>query len=175
MLLGASAAAGGGLMLAGCGSAGRPLSKLPPPTQAADITILNRLLDVEHLVVTAYVAAIPRLSGHPLRAAMHFLQQELSHVQLLSTMVRSAGQSPHGPKPRYDLGHPRSQTQLLELLRRVEDAAINAYLDAVPKLAHEGGRQTAASIIAVEAQHASIIRRDLGLSPVPAALVAGAQ
>lgn len=173
-LLGASGAAGGALMLAACGSHTQ-LSKLPAAVRSADVTVLNELLDVEHLVVTGYVAAIPLLSHHNLRAARHFLDQELKHIKTLQDLIHAARGAPHGAKSGYDLGHPRTATELLELLRRVEDRAIRAYLDAIPKFRSSDARQTAASILAVEAQHTSIIRRNLGLTAVPSARVLGAE
>jgi len=62
-----------------------------------------------------------------------------------------------------------------QLLRRVEGQAVSTYLETIPRLVSGEARQTAISILAVEAQHLSIIRRNLGLRPVPSALVAGAQ
>jgi hypothetical protein len=173
LLLGRSAAAGGALLLAGCGHSASRLARLPPAVRGADVELLNQLLDVEHLVATAYIAAIPLLTGHPQRAAKHFLDHETQHIQELEKLVRKAGGQPPSAKPSYDLGHPSSATELLELLRRVEDRAIGAYLAAIPKLSLGEARQSATSILAVEAQHTSIIRRDLGLRPVPGPLVAG--
>jgi rubrerythrin len=174
-LLSISGAAGASLLVAGCGSSVRKVSQLPGSVRAADVDLLNGVLDVEHLVVTAYTAAVPLLSHHNLRAAQHFLDQETSHVNDLDKLIRSAGGSPHGERPRYDLGQPRGEAELLELLRHVEGRAVSAYLEAIPRLVSAEARQTAISILAVEAQHLSIIRRNLGLSPVPSPLVTGAQ
>jgi len=175
-LLSTSGAAGASLLVAGCGGGSvQKLSQLPGSVRAADADLLNGVLDVEHLVVTAYTAAVPLLSHHNERAAQHFLDQESSHLNDLAKLIRSAGGSPHGERPRYDLGNPRSETELLELLRRVEGQAVSTYLETIPRLVSGEARQTAISILAVEAQHLSIIRRNLGLRPVPSALVAGAQ
>jgi hypothetical protein len=78
---------------------------------------------------------------------------------------------PHGPRGSYDLGRPKNQTQILDLIHRAEQATVRAYLDAIPKLTPGAARAAAASILANEAQHVSVIRRNLALDPVPDATV----
>lgn len=177
-LLGASGAAGAGLALAGCGhtfQAATHVSKLPPELKAADAAIFNRLIDAEYVVAAAYIAGIPLLSDHNLRAAKHFLVQEVAHVQQLSNLVGVAHGVPHGPRASYDLGHPRSQTQVMELIHRAEQGTVRAYLEAIPKLTPGAARAAAASILANEAQHVSVVRRNLGLDPVPSAVLTAAE
>ena len=173
-LLGASGAAGTALALARCGRshpAAVHVSRLPPDVKAVDAAIFNRLIDAEYVVAATYVAGIPLLSDHNLRAAKHFLVQEVSHITQLSNLVNVAKGTPNGPHASYDLGHPRSQTQVLELIHRAEQATIRAYLDAIPKLTPGAARAAAASIVANEAQHVSVLRRNLGLDPIPSAVV----
>jgi bacterioferritin (cytochrome b1) len=175
-LLGASSAAGTALLLAACGGS----SKLQPgstPTRvnAADGAILNDLLAVEYYAASAYTAGYPLLSGHNQRLARRFLVQELSHIDELTQLVRQAKGLPHTEAGPYDLGKPRSATDLLELFHRVERLTIRAYLQAIPRLSEGTIRAAAVSILANEAQHVSIVRRNLGLTPVPAALVTGAE
>jgi hypothetical protein len=173
-LLGASGAAGVAVALSGCGRAfpaAPHVSKLPPNLKAVDAAIFNGLIDAEYVVAAAYTAGIPLLSDHNLRAAKHFLVQEVAHITQLSNLVTVAHGAPHGPRPSYDLGRPRSEMQVLELIHRAEQATIRAYLDAIPKLTPGAARAAAASILANEAQHVSVIRRNLGLDPVPDALV----
>ena len=52
-----------------------------------------------------------------------------------------------------------------------EQATVRAYLDAIPKLTPGAARSAAASILANEAQHVSVLRRNLGLDPIPSAFV----
>jgi hypothetical protein len=139
--------------------------------KAVDATIFNALIDTEYAVSAAYIAGIPLLSDHNLRAAKHFLVQEVAHITQLSNLVNVAHGVPHGPRASYDLGHPRNQTEVLELIHRAEQMTIRAYLDAIPKLSPGPPRAAAASIVANEAQHVSIVRRNLGLDPVPDAVV----
>ncbi len=135
------------------------------------MTIVNGLIDAEYFAAATYIAGIPLLSDHNLRAAKHFLVQEVAHLLALSNLVTAAHGAPHGPRTSYNLGHPRSQTQVLELIHRAEQATIRAYLDAIPKLSPGAARAAAASILANDAQHVSVIRRNLGLDPVPGAVV----
>jgi hypothetical protein len=173
-LLGASGAAGFAWALAGCGRshpAAVHEANLPAELKAVDAAIFNGLIDAEYVAAAAYTAGIPLLSDHNLRAAKHFLVQEVSHIAQLSNLVNVAHGVPHGPRPSYELGHPRSETQVLELIHRAEQVTIRAYLDAIPKLSPGAPRAAAASILANEAQHVSVVRRNLGLDPVPDAVV----
>jgi hypothetical protein len=177
-LLGASGAAGVALALTGCGRshpAAAHVSTLPEDLKAVDAAIFNGLLDAEHAAAAAYIAGIPLLSDHNQRAAKHFLVQEVAHITQLSNLVSVAHGVPNGPRASYDLGHPRNQTQVLELIHRAERLTIRAYLDAIPKLTPGPPRAAAASILANEAQHISVIRRNLGQDPVPDAVVTAAE
>jgi Ferritin-like domain len=176
-LLGASGAAGSAVLLAACGgSSKQPPALAPAKVGATDAAILNDLLRVEYYAATAYVAGVPLLSSHNRRLAVRFLNQELSHIDELTNLVRSAN-VPLAPEAgSYDLGgEPRSATDLLELFHRVERLTIRAYLEAIPKFSSGAVRASAVSILANEAQHVSIVRRNLGLTPVPAAVVSAAE
>ena len=173
-LLGASGAGGLAWALAGCGRshpAAVHVAKLPPELKAVDAAILNGLIDAEYVAAAAYTAGIPLLSGDNLHAAKHFLIHEVSHIAQLSDLVGVAHGVPNGPRASYDLGHPRNETQVLELIHRGEQVTIRAYLDAIPKLSPGAARAAAASILANEAQHVSVVRHSLGLEPIPDAVV----
>ncbi len=175
-LLGASGAAGSALLVAACGSSSKHQPSLTPAkVTGADAAIFNELLAVEYYAATAYIAGVPLLSGHNRRLAHRFLNQELSHIDELTNLVRAAHVTPRAETANYDLGHPRSATDLLNLFHRVERLTIRAYLQAIPRFSSGGSRAAAASILANEAQHVSIVRRNLGLAPVPAAVVTGAE
>jgi hypothetical protein len=151
------------------------VASLPPELKAANAAIFNALIDAEYVAAAAYIAGIPLLSDHNLRAAKHFLAQEVSHITQLANLVTVAHGVPNGPRASYDLGRPRSETEVLELIHRSERVTIRAYLDAIPKLSPGASRAAAASILANEAQHVSVVRRNLGLHPVPDALVTAAE
>ncbi len=151
------------------------MTRLPSNLSSGEQELLIGLLEVEYHAAAAYIASIPLLRDHNERAAKRFLRQELSHAAELTAAIRAGGGHAPGPGTRYDLGHPRGTGQVMDLLHGVERLAINAYLDALPKLPVGPLRAVAASILANEGQHIAIVRRNMGLDPVPAALVTGAE
>jgi nucleoside-diphosphate-sugar epimerase len=170
-LLSAASAAGAGAALAGCGST--TATGLPGDVLGADVHTLNEVIQAENYAVAAYVAGIPLLSGTDSMIAKQFLEQDLSHIEDLADIVRKAGAKPSVSGQVYDLGHPSSRTEVLELLHHVEQVTLRAYLAAIPKLSPGVVKATAASLFANDAQHASTIRGRLGLAPVPEAVVTG--
>jgi hypothetical protein len=175
LLQAAGAAAWGGAVLAGCGS-GKGLHarvKKLGPVARADVEILNLLLDLEHWAIAAYTAGIPLLAPSAAPAARQFLQQELSHAGELSGLVKQAGGKAHKPAPSYDLGHPTGSREVLSLLHQIERSQLAAYMQEIPRLEPARVRAAAAAILANDAQHVSILRLELGLPPMPAALVSG--
>ena len=173
----AGAAASGGVVLAGCGS-GKGLHarvKRLGPVARPDVETLNRLLDLEYWAIAAYTAGIPLLAPSAVPAARQFLQQELAHAGELSGLVKQAGGKARKPAPSYDLGHPMRSREVLSLLHRIERSQLAAYLEAIPRLQPARVRAAAAAILANDAQHVSILRLELGLSPLPAALVGRAE
>jgi hypothetical protein len=171
-----SGAAGIGLLAAGCGHHAAPRqTNLPVHVTPADVKILGGLLNAEFHAATAYTAGLPLLpiGSHNHRLAARFLNQELSHIIELQTLIKAGHAFPQGEAGTYDLGYPRDATEVLELFHQVEQLTISAYLAAIPRLSAGVIRAKAASILANEGQHVSIVRRNLGLVPVPAALVTG--
>jgi len=137
------------------------------------VQLLNRSLDLEYKAIAAYTAGIPLLSGRPREAAKRFLDQELSHSGELAGLVKQAGGKPNRPQSTYDLGHPRSGRDVLELLHELEDREVALYLDAVPRLGSGSARAAITAVLGNDAQHLAIVRGTLGLDPIPAALVTG--
>ena len=62
---------------------------------------------------------------------------------------------------------------MLRLTSQMENRVIAAYLDALPKLTSGEIRARAASILASEAEHLSVIQGALGRPQVPTAFVVG--
>ncbi len=179
-LLGASGAAASAVALAACGgsSASSPaprVASLPTSLSGDEEALINGLIDVEYHAATAYIAAIPVLKDHNQRAAKRFLRQELSHAAEWTAVVRAGHGHPVSPDSNYDLGHPGGTAEVMELLHSIERLAIRAYANTIPKLPAGPLRSVAASILANEGQHIAILRRNLGLNPVPAALVTAAE
>lgn len=152
------------MLLAGCGSKSLRAELKQAPTQVAgtDIALLNHLLDLENLTIAAYTAAIPLLSGEASAIATQFLGQELAHAEGLAGLVKAARGHPHSPALSYDLGHPRDDHDVLQILRVAEDAQLSAYLEAIPQLKPGAVRQAAAGYFANDAQHVSVLRSALG-------------
>ena len=165
------------LLITACGGGSAVTKKLADEesitlaTRASDIEILNDVLDLEHAAVAAYTAGIPLLSGHAQDAGAQFLGQELSHVKALTGAVTGAGGKPNRPRARYDLGNPRGQAEVLAMLDATEEALVDIYLDAIPKLSPGWLRAAVASILANEAQHISVLRAARGLAPAPSAFL----
>ena len=177
-LLGASGAAGAAVAAAGCGLI--PTTR-PPPTKISvtvdktDIPILSGLLDLEYRLAYAYTASLPQLTGdiYGIRVARWFLHHELAHITALTTLLKSAHAKTRTSPGSYDLGNPHGAKETLRMLRGLEADAIRTYQGAIPKLSHGKLRAIAASIMANEGQHISLVRSALGIEPVPSALVTG--
>lgn len=172
-LAGGAIASAAVVTLEACGSSGPKTrtSSIITTTPGPDAPILNHALDLEHMAITAYTASAPLLSGTAHLAAQRFLSQELAHAGEIAGLVHQAGGKPVKPKRSYDLGNPRTTTDVLQLLYAVEQAQIAAYVEAVPLLSEGSSRAAVAAILANEAQHASILLLALGRSPVPGAFV----
>jgi hypothetical protein len=175
-LLGASGAAGAVAALSGCGlipTTKPPLSKISVKVERTDVPILASLLRIEYRLAYAYTASLPPLNRSVVgtRLARWFVHQELAHVTAISTLLESAHVKPNTSAGSFRLGAATTPNEVLDILRRQEDAAIRAYQHAIPRLSHGKLRAIAASIMANEGQHISVLRMVLGLEPVPTALV----
>jgi hypothetical protein len=153
---------------------------LGPGPRHEDIDLLNRSLGLEFRTIAAYTAGIPHLTGRYRRAAVGFLQQELSHMARLGALVKRAGGKPFGRADSYDFGHPggpphATARDVLVLLHALEQTQLAAYLDAIPLLAPGPVRGDVAAILADQAQHISVLRAALGLQAIPSALVTGTE
>jgi hypothetical protein len=104
---------------------------------------------------------------------MRFLGQELAHSVQLSDLIRQGGGKPRRPAASYDLGHPTQATEVVALLKRLEQAQLRAYLEAFARLSPGKVRATIAAIYANDAQHLAMLRWQSGEAPAPAALVTG--
>ena len=176
-LLVASGAAGAGAALAGCTTTitNPTLSKTKLRAAKSDVPILDELLQVEYLAAYAYTAAVPLLSGHSVRVAHRFLHQELAHLTILDSLIKSARGEPSPQRPSYPIGHPGGTHDLLAMLHKVESKAMAAYLGAVPKLSQGVVRGIASAILANEGQHLAVLRGRLGLVAVPDALASASE
>jgi hypothetical protein len=172
--LSAGVVGSGALLLAACGGDSlKAQLKRDPPVARTDVELLNHLVDLEYLAVSAYTAGLPLLSRPAARAAKQFLAQELGHAEGLSILVKEAGGTANKPHESYDLGNPRSADDVLGLLHAVEALQVAAYLGAIPRLGPAKVRTLTAQYFANDAQHISIVRSLLGEAALPAAFANG--
>ena len=140
-----------------------------------DVVILNTALGLEHEAIAAYqLGAESGLLQKPvLDLAVTFQGQHKAHADLLAQTVRKLGGMPVEPKAAYDFptGGLKSQNDVLGFAADLEQAAVSAYLGAVPQFEDRGLAKAAASILGDEAMHWAILRNALGLPPVPGAFV----
>jgi rubrerythrin len=174
-MAGVSVAGGSAVFLAACGRED-PTSR--PPTgpdesDQADVEILNGALDLELMAVAAYKVAAGQMKGAVLEVGKTFLAQEQEHADGLSAAIEDAGGTPNRAKSSYDFPELRSQNDALRFAVDLENTAIAAYIDALPKLTQGDLRATAAAIVTSEAEHVSVLLDALGRDPVPGAFVTG--
>jgi hypothetical protein len=179
--LGAAAVAalavpGTSLLLDGCGSSAprhdvhhaRPL---PSPTP--EVAALNAALAAEQQAIAFYTAVTPLLSGSVQRAAARLLAQDLNHAGGLRELVALAGGVAHNPSPNpsYSVGSSPTRDEILATMARLEQAQIGAHLHAIPVVKAGYRRQTVASILADDAQHATVLRIEQGVPALAGAFV----
>ncbi len=168
-------AAGSATLLAACadGTTTPNVMTGPDESDQADVEILNGALDLELMAVAAYKAGAGRLRGSLLEVGKKLLEQEQEHVDALASAIKDAGGTPNRAKSSYDFPELRSQSEVLRFALDLENTAIAAYIDALPKLSQGDLRATAAGIIANEAEHVTVLLDALGRDPLPAAFVTG--
>jgi rubrerythrin len=171
----AGAAGGSAMVLGGCGDSATTPNAVTSPDESdqADVEILNGVLDLELMSVVAYKVGAGRLQGRMLEVVKRFLEQEQAHADGLAAAITDAGGQPNRAKSSYDFPAMRSQTDVLRFAVDVENTAIAAYIDALPKLTRGDLRATAASIITNEAEHVAVLLEALGEDPAPTAFVTG--
>ena len=171
---GVSVAGGSAMFLSACGGdAMSPGPNGPDESDEADVEILNSALDLELMAVAAYKAGAARLQGEVLAVGKLFLEQEQEHADGLASAIKDAGGKPNRAKASYDFPALRSQTDVLRFAVDLENTAIAAYIDALPKLGKGDLRATAAAIVANEAEHVAVLLGALDEDQVPSAFVVG--
>jgi rubrerythrin len=150
-----------------------PVKLGPDESDQADVEILNGALDLELLAVAAYKMGAGRLRGSRLALVKVFLEQEQEHADGLGGAIKDLDGTPNRAKSSYDFPVLRSEADVLRFAIDLENTAIAAYIDALPKFSDKDLRSTAASIITNEAEHVSVLLDALGREPVPDAFVNG--
>lgn len=129
-------AAGGALLLTGCGASRSDDEQAVPGTsetgRRADIEVLNGLIEVERATAE--------------RATGRMRSDDQVHIDELSAAIGAAKGTPTTGRLVLHGG--------LESRKR---AALLAYADALPKLSDIGHRKLVAGILTVEAQHLAVL------------------
>lgn len=177
---GVALGAGGAVFLGACGDdedLSTSASDSSDSDASADVDILNSALELEYTAVAAYTAGAALLKGDVLDAGKEFLAQEQEHADGLATAITDLGGTPVEPKMDDDYDFPKlsSQEDVLNFANELENMAVAAYVDAIPKLTEPELRVTAAQIVTNEAEHISVILGALGKPQVPDAFVTGTQ
>jgi rubrerythrin len=149
-------------------------------TGGADVDILNDALALELSAVFAYTAGAELIKEKAvLDVGRTFLAQEQEHADGLTTTIEQLGGTPVESltddqyAEQLGLGKLKDQTDVLEFAVDLENTAVAAYVDAIPKLSTGDLRQTAAQIVTNEAEHISVLLGALELPQVPDAFVTG--
>ncbi len=171
---GVSLAGGSVMFLAACtDDTKNPVKIGPDESDEADVEILNAALDLELQTIAAYKAGAIHLKGDALQIGKLFLEHEQEHADGLAQAIKSLDGRPNRAKAGYDFPTLRSQADVLRFAVDLENTAIAAYIDALPKFSDSDLRATAASIITAEAEHLSVLLDALGRDPMPSAFVTG--
>ena len=171
---GVSVAGASAMFLAACSDDTKnPVKIGPDESDQADVEILNGALDLEFMAVAAYKVGAGGLRGERLAIVKGFLEQEQEHADGLAGAIKDLDGTPNRAKSRYDFPVLGSEADVLRFAIDLENTAIAAYIDALPKFSDKPLRSMAASIITNEAEHVSVLLEALGREPVPGAFVTG--
>lgn len=138
-----------------------------------DVNVLNGAIQLENTAIEAYTKGAPLLKGAVLAAGKEFLAQEQEHADGLAKAVTQLGGKPTKQRMELDFSGLKTQKDVLEFANNLENVAIAAYVDAIPKLSTGDLRATAAEIVTNEAEHVSVLLGALGRPQAPEAFVTG--
>ncbi len=163
----AAVVAGGTFVAGGVLIGGLPKLSVGAPSAAQDAKILNFALTLEFLEAEFYTRAEEngRLRGELAEFASVVGQHEREHVQFLQGALGGAAVA----KPKFNFGDTvRNQKAFKQTAQVLEDTGVAAYNGQAPNLTKDT-LGPAASIVAVEALHASWIRDINRTTPAPMA------
>src|SRR5436305_887563 len=127
-------AAGGSLLLAGCGH--RTARLLAGNT--ADVPALGTALELERTQIAMYEAALPVLTGAQADVARTALAHERAHAAALEESIRELGATPAAARARsaYEKGFPHGANAAgwIQFAIQFEARAAAGYAAAIPKL-----------------------------------------
>jgi len=171
---GMGVAGGSAVFLAACSDDTKnPVRLGPDESDQADVEILNGVLDLELMAVAGYKTGAAQLRGEALQIGKLFVEQEQEHADELASAIKDAGGTPNRAKSSYDFPELRSQRDALRFAVELENTAVAAYIDALPKFTSTDLRGTASAILTTEAEHISVLLGALGRPAAARAFVTG--
>ncbi len=172
------AGAGGALLTVGGGLS--PFTRLMGVAGAQDLTdtvIAGYAQSVELAAVAAYTAAAPALSGDTLAVAQLFLGHHQEHADAFGSVAGGDARPEANPKvvasvmPTLDAVTEKVEagddatTDVLEFARVLENQAAYTYAAALTLLQDPAFSKATATILPIEAQHATVLAAALGRGP----------
>jgi rubrerythrin len=172
---GVTLAGGSAVFLAACGDddGDETTTSAGVEGTGGDVGILNSALALELTAIEAYTKGAALLRGPVLAAGKEFLSQEQEHADALTKAINQLGGDVSAQPMKLDFSGLQKQMDVLEFATDLENVAIAAYVDAVPKLSTGDLRATAAQIVTNEAEHVAVLQGALGNQPAPEAFVTG--
>ncbi|MHB8644826.1 MAG: ferritin-like domain-containing protein [Thermomicrobiales bacterium] len=139
-----------------------------------DLDILNYALTLEHLESTMYqqIVASGKLTGDEQQYATDFGKHEAAHVQAITQTIQKLGGTPVAAQAKYNFPAFDTRDNIVKLLVAVEDLGAGAYLAAAGEVKNPDVLTAAVQIHNIEAEHASIWRRQAKMTPVVGAFAA---
>lgn len=143
----------------------------------SDIAIMNTALELERTALAAYGLGAAEAAGTTGRLLRDLAAQEREHERALVEAIDGLGGTPRKERPReeYARGFPPfdSAAAVVRFGVDVENTAIAAYVEALPKLSSAGLRQMVVAILTNEAEHAALLRLELNQFPAAEAFETG--
>ncbi len=153
-----AAIGGGALVSSGLLLGGLPeLAAAARPSKKQDVNILNFALTLEYLESEFYKEALAKanLQGDVKSTTQLVSKHENAHVRFLKLALGSARK----PKPKFDfMGTTSDSKKYLATAVALEDTGVTAYSGQAPRILQRKVLAAAASILTVEARHASRFR-----------------
>lgn len=163
--MGGTAMVGGGVLLAGFPQ----LAMGAKPSKRQDVSILNFALTLEFLEDEFYKQALKNIQfkvPNLERVTRVVSSHESIHVRFLKRTLKTAAIK----KPKFDFGDAvTNEAKFLATSQVLEDTGVTAYLGQARRILQKPVLTAAATILAVEARHASFIAEINGKSFAPRA------
>lgn len=137
-------------------------------TGKGDIAILNSGIELERAGIKAYqdAAGTGLLSKDVLAVAAGFMHDHQAHRDALIAAVKAAGATPSDKTVALTYPALKTQTDILQFAKSIEEKAAATYLSVIPELANRELAGVAASILGVETTHVALLAQALGSLPV---------